>query len=227
MQWREIQAQGFTGTRKQVARCVQQRRTEPARTGPKRHKQAMSAAAGENLHARCLDYVTALGAEDDRRSADLNLRRLYVLHLLHLRLGRELDGEPAAVLSLHADRVPSDLLDGPRDGELQLHLRAARLQRCAALRRAAKHPCLPDQYLAGRQNLPVLRANSRQGIAYLNLRRLNVYRHLQCRIGAELDGHASTPVENSRRERFSSKSSVRKMNVVQCQPWLSEVAANR
>lgn len=36
--WREIQAQGYGGVRKQVARWVQQHRSEPAPTGPKKYR---------------------------------------------------------------------------------------------------------------------------------------------------------------------------------------------
>lgn len=38
--WREIQAQGYTGVRKQVARWVQQHRSEPAPTGPKKYRHS-------------------------------------------------------------------------------------------------------------------------------------------------------------------------------------------
>jgi transposase len=41
--WREIQAQGYSGIRKQVARWVQQHRSEPAPTGPKKYRHTIEA----------------------------------------------------------------------------------------------------------------------------------------------------------------------------------------
>ena len=57
--WREIQPQGFTGTRKQVARWVQQRRTHPAPTGPKRQLLvALPATTGEVHTATTMETAT-------------------------------------------------------------------------------------------------------------------------------------------------------------------------
>jgi transposase len=57
--WREIQAQGFTGTRKQVARWVQQRRTHPAPTGSKRQLLGVPpTTSGEVYTATTMETAT-------------------------------------------------------------------------------------------------------------------------------------------------------------------------
>jgi transposase len=60
--WREIHVQGFTGTRKQVARWVQQRRTEPARTGSKRQRQTPLAMLQQGATAATTVEAATLAA---------------------------------------------------------------------------------------------------------------------------------------------------------------------
>jgi transposase len=88
--WREIQAKGYAGVRKQVARWAQQQRSEPAPTGPKKYRSDTKAGS----HT-AKDGVNTNGAAPTQAALVAPRRLVWLL----LRSHSQLDEEEAATLA--------------------------------------------------------------------------------------------------------------------------------